>query len=104
MDENLFGEPFDSLPKKATESEKKKRRWERAFQKWSNENGIEGYTHYGACGFGVICNYGYDNYYGNPCVRALTAMLREKRLTIDYDTISTISFENAFDAELEETK
>ena len=35
---------------------KKKRRWENAFQKWSNEQGIENYGNtedYGCCGCGI---------------------------------------------------
>ena len=67
---------------------KKKRRWENAFQKWSNEHGIENYGNtedYGCCGFGSMCDWCKDNSYGRPCVRALNAMLREKGKKVDYD-------------------
>lgn len=32
-----------------------------------------------------MCDYCDDNTYGRPCVRALNAMIREKRLKIDYE-------------------
>jgi hypothetical protein len=69
------------------EYEKKKRRWENAFQKWSNEHGIngDGTESWGCCGYGSMCDWCKDNDYGRPCVRALNAMLREKGETIDYD-------------------
>ena len=65
---------------------KKKRRWERAFQKWSDEYGIESDNtkDYGCCGYGSMCDWCTDNSYGNPCVRALNAMCRDKRIEIDY--------------------
>ena len=64
-----------------------KRKWENAFQKWSNEHGIENYGNtedYGCCGFGSMCDWCKDNSYGRPCVRALNAMCREKHIEIDY--------------------
>lgn len=65
---------------------KKKRKWENAFQKWSDEHGMhDGETSYGACGYGVMCDYCEDNSYGRPCVRALNKMCREKNLLIDYN-------------------
>ena len=64
-----------------------KRKWENAFQKWSDEHGLEpnNTTSYGCCGYGSMCDWCKDNSYGRPCVRALNAMCREKRITIDYD-------------------
>ena len=32
-----------------------------------------------------MCDYCEDNTYGRPCVRSLNAMIREKRLKIDYE-------------------
>ena len=62
-----------------------RRRWENAFQKWSDEHGMhDSETSYGACGYGVMCDYCDDNSYGRPCVRALNKMCREKNLLIDY--------------------
>ena len=63
-----------------------RRRWENAFQKWSDEHGmdINNTESYGACGYGVMCDYCEDNSYGRPCVRALNKMCREKNLLIDY--------------------
>ena len=61
-----------------------KRKWENAFQKWSNEQFFDDLESYGACGYGSMCDWCTDNSYGRPCVRALNAMCREKRLEIDY--------------------
>lgn len=63
----------------------KKRRWENAFQKWSDEQGMDGAMSYGCCGYGSMCDWCKDNTYGRPCVRALNAMCREKNISIDYD-------------------
>lgn len=69
------------------EYKKKKRRWEYAFQKWSDNHGMQEHCteSWGACGYGSMCDWCKDNDYGRPCVRALNAMLREKGETIDYD-------------------
>lgn len=61
-----------------------KRRWEDAFQKWSDKMQQESTVSYGKCGYGVMCDWCSDNSYGRPCVRALNAMCREKRMLIDY--------------------
>ena len=63
-----------------------KRRWEYAFQKWSDSLGIDSDNteNYGCCGYGSMCDWCTDNSYGRPCVRALNAMCREKRIEIDY--------------------
>lgn len=73
----------DNLRKKKQSA---KRRWEYAFQKWSDGHGIESDStkDYGCCGYGSMCDWCKDNSYGNPCVRALNAMCREKRIKIDY--------------------
>lgn len=64
----------------------KKRRWENAFQKWSDNHGCkeDGTESWGACGYGSMCDYCKDNSYGRPCVRALNAMLREKGRALNY--------------------
>lgn len=66
---------------------KKKRNWENAFQKWSDEHGMqEDCTEsWGACGYGSMCDWCEDNSYGRPCVRALNAMLREKGISLNYE-------------------
>ena len=64
---------------------KKKRNWENAFQRWSDEQGIDGAMSTGCCGFGSMCDWCEDNSYGRPCIRALNAMCREKNISIDYD-------------------
>ena len=72
------------MPKKARYNSVK-RKWENAFQKWSDEHGMsDGYESWGACGYGSMCDWCEDNSYGRPCVRALNAMCREKNITIDY--------------------
>lgn len=63
---------------------KRKRRWENAFQKWSDEQCFNDLESYGACGYGSMCDWCSDNSKGRPCVRALNKMLREKHITIDY--------------------
>lgn len=63
-----------------------KRNWENAFQKWSDEHGMQEdcIESWGACGYGSMCDWCTDNSYGRPCVRALNAMCREKGIVIDY--------------------
>lgn len=82
----LFG--IESLPvpnEEQKEKRKKKRNWENAFQKWSDENGMSNGTEsYGSCGYGSMCDWCKDNSYDRPCVRALNAMCREKGIAIDY--------------------
>jgi len=70
-------------PKKKTDNEK--RNWENGFQKWSDRMSQSDETQpLGVCGWGSMCDYCADNTYGRPCVRALNAMCREKRISIDY--------------------
>lgn len=70
------------------EKAKQKRKWENAFQKWSDEQWNDDYTSVGKCGYGSMCDYCEDNSYGRPCVRALNAMLRETGESIDYESMS----------------
>lgn len=82
------GEDLHEIKRQAeafSEYGKKKRNWENAFQKWSDENGLDGAMSYGCCGYGSMCDWCEDNSYGRPCVRALNAMCREKGLNIDYE-------------------
>lgn len=69
-----------------------KRKWENAFQKWSDKHGIESDNteDYGCCGYGSMCDWCTDNSYGRPCVRALNAMCREKNIQIDYSSYDFI--------------
>lgn len=82
------GEDAEEIKRQAEvllEYTKKKRNWENAFQKWSNEQFIgDGINDYGCCGYGSMCDWCDDNSYGRPCVRALNAMCREKGIRIDY--------------------
>lgn len=73
----------DNLAKKKRQV---RQRWEYAFQKWSDNHGIESDNteDYGCCGYGAMCDWCEDNSYGKPCVRALNKMCREKRIKIDY--------------------
>ena len=62
-----------------------KRKWENAFQRWSNEQFIgDGINDYGCCGYGAMCDWCEDNSYGRPCVRALNSMCREKGIYLNY--------------------
>ena len=61
-----------------------KRRWENAFQKWSDEQSQDETTPNGKCGYGSVCDWCGDNSYGRPCVRALNEMCRERGIKIDY--------------------
>ena len=83
---NLFGESYTDVPtKKRKPPDKKKRSWENAFQRWSDKVAQDDTTPLGKCGYGGICDYCTDNHIGRPCVRALNANAREKRIQIDYD-------------------
>lgn len=78
-------------------AEKKlKRKWENAFQKWSNREAQNPTTSLGKCGCGLICDYCTDNDIGRPCVKALNSMLREKGGKIDYSKINEKYFEDVF--------
>lgn len=81
---NLFGEPYTEPTKKRKPQDKERMAWENAFQRWSDKLSQDGNTHLGKCGYGEMCDYCTDNSKGRPCVRALNAMCREKRIEIDY--------------------
>jgi hypothetical protein len=72
------------LPPKVDTVRNQKRRWENAFQKWSDEQSQDGTTPEGCCGYGMLCDWCEDNSYGRPCIRAFNAMCREKHVTPDY--------------------
>ena len=78
-------EELKEQAEKIAEYDKRKRKWENAFQKWSNSQWEDDYTSLGKCGYGSMCDWCKDNTYGRPCVRALNEMLREKRMSINYD-------------------
>ena len=93
---NLFGE---DVPERKRDA--KREAWNRRFQKWSDESRLDETTSAGVCGFGYICGWCKDNTYGRPCVRALNAMLWEKHVKIDYDTVD---FEDVFYGNLTERR
>mgnify|MGYP004459482741 CR=1 FL=1 len=80
---DLFGNLIKNSPK-SNKTDKQKRNWENAFQRWSDKEALESTGIYGKCGCGIICDYCNDNPYGRPCIRALNKMCREKRIKIDY--------------------
>ena len=80
---DLFGNLIKNFPKN-NKTDKQKRNWENAFQRWSDKEALESTDIYGKCGCGIICDYCNDNSYGRPCIRALNKMCREKRIKIDY--------------------
>lgn len=82
---DIFGNEVDEMPTlERKPTNKEKRNWEDAFQKWSNKEFQGGHYGYGACGYGSMCDYCEDNSFGRPCVRALNEMCREKHIVIDY--------------------
>lgn len=92
-----MAEQLELYPVEAAEPKKvdnTRRRWENGFQRWSNKQFQDGGVGYGACGYGVMCDYCEDMDVGRPCVRALNAMCRDSRITIDYEKTS---YENAWD-------
>ena len=97
MNKNLFGDPIDAEIREMKKRDVAQRRWEDHFQRWSDEKAQDGTTHYGACGYGKICDYCDGEVKGRMCVRALNRMTREKRKRIDYEKTS---FEDAFDGRL----
>lgn len=85
----MDGEDEEDLKRQVSMFKKnanEKRRWENAFQKWSDKHGMNsnGADSCGCCGYGSMCDWCDDNTYGRPCVRALNAMSRENGRKIDY--------------------
>lgn len=80
---DIFNNEVEIKPKPTN---KEKRNWENAFQRWCNRNGFREniVEPYGVCGYGSMCDYCEDNTYGRPCVRALNDLLRAKGITLDY--------------------
>ena len=78
----MWGDTLENI--QADAAKKMKRNWENAFQRWSNKQSQDGSSPLGCCGYGSICDYCEDNHIGRPCVRALNAKAREKRIEIDY--------------------
>ena len=62
---------------------KQKRNWENAFQRWSNQESQDETNSMGMCGYGSICEYCKDNTH-RSCIMALNAMCRDKHIVIDY--------------------
>lgn len=82
-------------------AEKKlKRKWENAFQKWSNEKSHDGTTFLGKCDCSFICNYCTEVDKGRPCVRALNETLRKFGGKIDYSKIDEEYFEDVFKGDI----
>lgn len=80
MSETLFELP----PVIENKDKKQKRKWENAFQRWSDKMSEDGTTPEGCCGYGNLCDYCEDNTYGRPCVRSLNTQCREEKKKIDY--------------------
>lgn len=77
---------YDTSEKQSSNNTgKAKRKGENGFQRWSDRHSADGGSSFGCCGLGSMCDYCEDNTYGRPCVRSLNAMIREKRLKIDYE-------------------
>ena len=84
--------------------DRQKRKWEDAFQRWSNKNGIESdnITSHGCCGYGSMCDWCVDNSYGRPCVRALNAMLREEGLCVNHENLTEEYFIDVWNGKYKE--
>lgn len=79
---DLFG---NEIKAKSKLTNKEKRNWENAFQRWSNSSSLNDSTSsYGVCGYGSMCDYCEDNSHGRHCIRALNQMCKEKGIAIDY--------------------
>lgn len=78
----MWGDTLENI--QADAAKKMKRNWENAFQRWSDKQSQDCTSPLGVCGCGSICDYCVDNHIGRPCVRALNAKAREKRIEIDY--------------------
>lgn len=79
--------PTDPTPKM---ERAKKRKWENAFQKRSDELAQDSRTPRGKCGYMRFCDYCTDCGHGRPCVRAFNAYVRENNVKVDYDNLDTI--------------
>ena len=78
-------ELFPTLPNPKEEADKLKRRWENGFQRWIDKMADSKHDQpIGTCGCGAPCDDCADNTFGRPCVRALNALCRRKKITIDY--------------------
>lgn len=64
---------------------RKKEKWQRAFQAYSDKMSQDGTTPSGKCGYMEFCDYCTDNSYGRPCVRAFGEWARANKITVDYD-------------------
>lgn len=84
---------FPEMPERKKPSNKEKRNWEDAFQRWSNRQCQDGTNSYGVCGYGSMCDWCENMEIGRPCVRALNAMCRDKGIKLDY---SNRSFEEVW--------
>ena len=83
MEDEMYQLVIFRIDTQRNNTDKQKRNWENAFQRWSNKE-FEQTNSYGKCGYGIMCDYCENNSYGRPCVRALNQMCREKRIKIDY--------------------
>lgn len=77
---DLFGNVYKPPPKHNNE----RRKWNTAFQKWSDTEAQDGTTANGKCGYGSMCDYCTDSFKGKPCARAVNKMFKELQLSINY--------------------
>lgn len=64
---------------------RKKEKWQKAFQAYSDKMSQDGTTASGKCGYMDFCDYCTDNSYGRPCVRAFGKWARANKIQVDYD-------------------
>ena len=78
--------PIDvPVDEKGLQSKKAKRRWERAFQSWSDDIAQNPVTPLGKCGYGEICDHCEDSSFKNPCVKALHNFQKATHYIVDYE-------------------
>lgn len=64
---------------------RQKKKWQRAFQAYSDKMLLDGTTPSGKCGYMSFCDYCADNSYGRPCVRAFGEWARANHIQVDYN-------------------
>lgn len=76
-------EPVQTVDK--NELRRKKRKWEKGFQAYSDKMHEVPTTASGKCGYMDFCDCCADPGNKNPCVRAFNEYARENNIKVDYD-------------------
>lgn len=77
---------LEQIPDEKKKSDRrKKEKWQKAFQAYSDKKAQDDTTPSGKCGYMDFCDYCTDNSYGRPCVRAFNEWARANHIQADYD-------------------